>query len=55
MARLNQKLADSLNVMYQDVVNKHIVAKINTPEYIAAEDFVTTNYSKFMMAVTRIR
>lgn len=46
MARLNQKLADSLNVMYQDVVNKHMVAQINTPEYIAAEDFVTTHYPK---------
>ena len=44
--RLSTKLADSLNVMYQDVVNKHITAPINTREYIEAEEFVSTFYPK---------
>ena len=44
--KLNVKLADSLNVMYQDVVNKHIVAPTNTRAYIEAEDFVQTHYPK---------
>lgn len=42
----NVKLADSLNVMYQDVVNKHIVAPINTRAYAEAENFVQTHYPK---------
>ena len=44
--RLSTKLADSLNVMYQDVVNKHITAEINTREYIEANEFVSTFYPK---------
>ena len=42
----NTRLADSLNVMYQDVVNKHVVAPINTRAYAEAENFVNTYYSK---------
>lgn len=42
----NVKLADSLNVMYQDVVNKHVVAPINTRAYAEAENFVQTHYPK---------
>lgn len=44
--RLNTRLADSLNVMYQDVVNKQIVAPINTKEYIEASEFVQSYYPK---------
>ena len=44
--RLNTRLADSLNVMYQDVVNKHIVAPINTKEYVEAEEFVQSYYPR---------
>ena len=40
------KLADSLNVMYKDVVNKGIVAPIDTPEYKSAVIYVTNNYPK---------
>ena len=42
----NTRLADSLNVMYQDVVNKHIAAPINTRSYAEAENFVQTYYPK---------
>ena len=42
----NTRLADSLNVMYQDVVNKHLVAPINTKEYAEAAEFVETLYPK---------
>ena len=44
--RLNTKLADSLNIMYQDVVNKHVMAPINTREYVEASEYVESFYPK---------
>ena len=44
--RLNTKLANCLNVMYQDVVNNHVVVPANNEKYLDAEDFVKTYYSK---------
>lgn len=49
--RINTKLADSLNAMYQGVVNDHTVAPVNTIEYKEAADFVNTNYPKVNDAV----
>ena len=49
--RLNTRLADSLNVMYQGVVNDHIVAPINTKEYAEASEFVESFYSKLNESV----
>ena len=43
---VSNKLADSLNVMYKDVVNEGVVAPINSLEYKIAEDYVNTHYSK---------
>ena len=47
----NVRLADSLNVMYQDVVNKHLVAPITTRAYAEAENFVETYYPKLNVGV----
>ncbi len=47
----NTKLADSLNVMYQDVVNKHLVAPIKTREYAEAYEFIESHYPKLNDAV----
>lgn len=44
--RLNTKVANSLNVMYQDVVNKHVVTPIKTREYVEASEFIETHYPK---------
>lgn len=38
------KLADSLNLMYKDVVNKGVTAPINTREYIETEKFMKAHY-----------
>ena len=42
----SSKLAESLNVMYKDVVNKKILAQADTNEYAEAESFVRTYYPK---------
>ena len=42
--RLNTRVADSLNVMYQDVVNKHLVAPIKTREYAEAYEFIEKSH-----------
>ena len=51
MNNLKNKLANSFNVMYQDVVNEHKLAEVNTPEYIEAKDYVEAYYPKLNNSV----
>ena len=48
---MKKKLANSLNVLYQDVVNKNARADIDSPKYIEAKDFVETYYPRLNNSV----
>ena len=50
MGRLNQRLANSFNVMYQDVVNKKVVAYKNPGKTWAAPYFSSV-YSGMLLDI----
>ena len=51
MNKIKEKLANALNVMYKDVVNKKIVAQVDTKEYVEAKEFVEGYYPKLNTGV----
>ena len=49
--RINTKLANALNTMYQGIVNKNATVEINSREYVEASQFVDEYYPKLKEGV----
>ena len=42
--KLNKKLSDAFNVLYQDMVNKHVEPDMNSPKYVDAKKYVEQDF-----------
>lgn len=49
--KLNKKISDSLNTMYQDIVNKKVNPDVKEPKYIEAKNYIESNYPRLNNSV----